>query len=288
MKNLLILLITIFGQIIISKLHAEEFKHREISLRSKGWNIIMTATGDLLIGSGADMFDRGHVYREIYSYKQFYKEVVDVMESGAGPNPEGRATVGISVRPMDPKVLYEPHMPADPNHAARTDPLRVAISHSYDATDLWNGLLKKLLPAMEALKPDQVSDLLVREPPFIKVEGGDDFELPRLRPRMVGTREEKVARVMASLTPEQRVALGHQAEYPPSKQSEGDNSVLEGKEQSRADPAAGESEQGESSDGKDPAGKIHQGSPISPWGILIISLTLVSLAWIVGKRRSRL
>ena len=219
MKKFFILLFTAFSQFGILELHAEDFKHRSIQLRANHWNIVMSQEGDLFFSIGSDVFDVAVVYKDIYSYEQFYKEVVEVMDAGSDPT-LGVGTVAIAVTPMDPMVLHEPHMPADPNHAARTDPLLSSIYYRYEATELWNGLLKKLLPAMDAVKPDRVDKMLELYPPFKEMEGGEKFMVPKMRPIFFGKREEKIARIMASLTPEQLVALGHPAEYSPLTQNE--------------------------------------------------------------------
>lgn len=104
-----------------------------------------------------------------------------------------------------------------------SNPKRLRVSAT-----LWNDLLDKLLPAAEVHPYDLKATErgLVRSPLYIPVEGEGRHKPVELRLLdFKKTREERAATILSNLTPEQRVALGHPAEYPPPRREESERAV---------------------------------------------------------------
>lgn len=197
--------------------------------------------GDLHVNYGVD---RGGllVMKELYGFDRLLSDVLEAVETSDAEGNVGEVKIELITRKdLDSRLR---------------NPKRLRVSAT-----LWNNLLDNLLPVAEAHPYDLKATErgLVNSPLYIPVEGEDRHEPVKLRLLdFKKTREERAAAILTSLTPEQRVALGHPAEYPPPGAEKGGEKSEAGKEKrpggnplvrnSRGnEPASGETEVSEGS-----------------------------------------
>lgn len=189
----------------ISAPAADDLKFKYISLDKAagldddgGWYIKAQPDGDILIGYGAD--GSSVVMKEIYSYEQLHQDIVKFMET-MPPKKAGDPEISIYLEPMDYKEGVSPQL---------------RYEH-YPAVKLWNDLMIKLLPAIFA-GPEEVSMFnrlqeKSRYSPFKPITGREKFPVFQIKYYHLSHRKDRIHQIMLNLTPEQRVALGHPAEY---------------------------------------------------------------------------
>ncbi len=191
---------------------AEDLRYREVIVSdvNSGWCLRMSGNNmDMRVNYGASSDDSGIVYKEIYSFEKFHNEVVAFVDE----HPDRVLAKG------DPQICIT-LVPAD---QPEPDPDGVMPNNTKrcNATELWNSLFAKLLPVTHTPFYRRMNQLLKAHSPFIPVEGRNDFASIQI-PRFVnGTREEVVDRMLMNLTKEERVALGHPAEYPVNTDKKG-------------------------------------------------------------------
>ncbi len=171
----------------------------DITLRKElGWYIQAYPNRDIKIGYGAG--DCAFVMKELYNYEQLRRDVVDFLENRLPKYKD------------DPEI----HMYLKPE-GYQEGVSKEVMFEKYPAARLWNELMEKLLPASTAGYTNAEMFNSVQQgrySPFIPITGEEKFPVFDFKFHPIPHRKDKLHQIMLSLTPEQRVALGHPAEYP--------------------------------------------------------------------------
>ena len=256
--------ILFLAAILTVSVFAEEQRYVDIALGPyRGWKIRMSDGGDLNIYYGAS--HGVGVLKEVYGYEQFHKDVVGYIDN----LPEGAEGGSVSVALSTQSEIES----------------RWSESEALPVASLWNDLMRKLLPVAEAYPPDikVINEVLEGESPLIPVEGSDEFDHFKVRLWTPEAREERAVRILASLTPEQRVALGNPAGAPTvDREREAKHSAANEGNHARDNPLARGSE-------KQEAGVRAEDASDERWliwsAIIVAGVLLVCTLVVVSMRR---
>ncbi len=178
---------------------AEKLKYERIVLNLRwGWYIRASPNRDIKIGYGAG--DSALVMKELYNYEQLHQDVVDFLENRL-PKYKNDPQVSMFLVPEGYQEGVSKQL----------------VFQKYPAARLWNELMEKLLPALFVgyTEAETFNSLQQgRYSPFIPITGEEKFPVFDFKFHPIPHRKDRIHQIMLSLTPEQRVALGHPAEYP--------------------------------------------------------------------------